>query len=629
MMLPQIAHSSVSRRFIALLAYSTSAVVSFWLAFTLRWGFDWPEDTKVRFAFAVPLFVAITLLSAISLRLSTGRWRFIGISNVVRLDIAAAITAVLFALLTGVLHWPAAVPINHTIVATILNVNIIAAMWLSYRYAYERKRASGLRNSRRVVIVGAGDAGSMLVREMLRGSTGYQPIGFVDDEPRMRRASIHGVEVLGSTERLPAFVRKLDIQEIIIAIPSAEPPQLRRIVELCETADVPYKVLPGIASVLSGRVDLSQLRNVRIEDLLGREPISLELPQLAEDLRGRSVLITGAAGSIGSELARQVALHDPGILILFDQAETPLFYLEQELRENHPDQQMVFLVGDVVDSVAVERLFHDYAPSRVYHAAAYKHVPMMQSNPREAIRNNVTGTYLVAAAAGRHETEKFVLVSTDKAVRPTSTMGATKRLAEIAMQDLQTKFPNTCYSAVRFGNVLGSNGSVLPIFKQQIEAGKPLTVTHPEVTRYFMTIPEAVHLILQTTLIENMHGCILMLEMGEPVKIVDLARNLLRLSGQAFGSGKGMVFTGLRRGEKLHEELTAPDETTAPTAISRVKLVHPSQLSISNLPEMLAEWEQAYAEGRDSDVVASLTSLFKGLHYRSDSGETTSMKAHV
>jgi FlaA1/EpsC-like NDP-sugar epimerase len=269
-----------------------------------------------------------------------------------------------------------------------------------------------------------------------------------------------------------------------------------------------------------------------------------------------------------------------------------------------------------VDAKAVERLFHDYSPSRVYHAAAYKHVPMMQVNPRESVRNNVLGTYLLGDAAGRAEVERFVLVSTDKAVRPTSIMGATKRLAEIAVQELQNSYPTTSYAAVRFGNVLGSNGSVLEIFKNQIQEGKPLTVTHPEVTRYFMTIPEAVHLILQGSLLPDMRGRIAMLEMGEPIRIFELAKNLLRLSGKGYQAPRDVIFTGLRWGEKLHEELTGPDEVTTPTAIAKVKLVEPPMLSLRSVLSLVQEWENAFSEGRDHDVIASLASLFPNVHYR-------------
>jgi FlaA1/EpsC-like NDP-sugar epimerase len=337
------------------------------------------------------------------------------------------------------------------------------------------------------------------------------------------------------------------------------------------------------------------------------------LPELAADLAGCSVLITGAAGSIGSELARQVALHRPATLVLFDQAETDLFYLEMELREKHPDLRLVPVIGDIVDPGAVERVFREYAPARIYHAAAYKHVPMMECNPHEAVRNNVVGTWRVAEAAGRHGVAKFVLVSTDKAVRPVSVMGVTKRLAELAVLELQERFPDTSYAAVRFGNVLGSSGSVIPIFKRQIERGQPLTVTHPEATRYFMTIQEAVQLILQASLLPDVRGSIAMLEMGEPVLIADLAKNLLELSGVRRVSGNHIVYTRLRPGERLHEELTAPDEETAPTVNAKVRIVRSQNGSGKPVTAALAGWEQALKDGRHGEVLEAMAEYCLGV----------------
>jgi FlaA1/EpsC-like NDP-sugar epimerase len=337
------------------------------------------------------------------------------------------------------------------------------------------------------------------------------------------------------------------------------------------------------------------------------------LPELAADLRGRRVLITGAAGSIGSELARQVALHCPATLVLFDQAETDLFYIGMELREKHPDLALVQVIGDIVDPAAVERVFQVHQPERVYHAAAYKHVPMMECNQREAILNNVIGTWRVADAAGRHSVNKFVLVSTDKAVQPVSVMGATKRLAELVVLELQERYLGTTYAAVRFGNVLGSNGSVLPIFKRQLESGKPLTVTDPEATRYFMTIQEAVQLILQASLLPEMRGSIAMLEMGEPVRIEDLAKNLLHLAGLDDSHGGRIVYTGLRPGERLHEQLLAPDEQTTPTAIPKVRLVFANGDFGGAVCQGIEGWERAFRNGAGNEVLVSLKTLFPGL----------------
>jgi FlaA1/EpsC-like NDP-sugar epimerase len=617
-----IRYLSRHRQLVALSTYSAVAAVSYFLAFLLRYEFQISASSFELFLETLPVLIGLRAFWNWAFRLSSGHWRFVGPHDVTRLGLASSLGTITFFAGNWLIPGIDRVPRSIIIIEWVVSAYFTAGLWLAYRLAREQLRhywAANGASPRRVLIVGAGEAGSLLAREMMRSPTGYRPVGFVDDDEHKRRTTLHGLTVLGRTDNLPEIALAEQVDEIVIAVPSAPPLDLRRIVEQCEASKVHFKVLPGIADVLGGNVRVSQLRDLRIEDLLGREPVRLDLPELFDDLRGTSVLITGAAGSIGSELSRQVALHSPAVLILLDQAETPLFYLERELRERHPDQQMVFVVADILDAVAIGRLFHDYAPSRVYHAAAYKHVPMMQINPREAVRNNVLGTYIVGEAAGKSETLKFVLVSTDKAVKPTSVMGATKRLAEIAIQELQRKYEGTSFAAVRFGNVLGSNGSVIPIFKEQIEAGRPLTVTHPEVTRYFMTIPEAAHLILQASLLPDIRGRIAMLEMGDPVRIVDLARNLLRLSGSRYEHGRDVVFTGLRWGEKLHEELVAPDEVTTSTRIAKVKLVHPSLVSLSSVPKLVEEWELAFAEGRDNAVVASLVSVFPSLHYRTSS----------
>ncbi|HEX7117809.1 MAG TPA: nucleoside-diphosphate sugar epimerase/dehydratase [Longimicrobiales bacterium] len=607
------------RRWAALAAYGGVAVVAYYLAFLLRFELEWRTEHTPVFVRTLPLLIVTRLVCARGFRLLMGRWRFVSTRDVMRL-VAATVTGTLaFFVLTRLLPLEPPVPRSVILVEWILTTYLTAGLWIGYRTAFERVRyrRAGLNgHARRVLIVGAGEAGNQLAREMRRIPTGYHPVGFIDDDAGKWGTSLQGVEVLGPTTELAGIAERERAREIIIALPSATPADLRRVVECCEATSLPFKVLPGIASVLAGEARVDQLREVRIEDLLGREPIRLELPELAEDMREAVVLITGAAGSIGSELARQVALHEPAALVLLDQAETDLFYLELDLRERYPGLPLVPVVADVVDEGGVERVFREHAPSHIYHAAAYKHVPMMEANPHEAVRNNVIGTWRVADAAGRHGAEKFVLVSTDKAVRPTSIMGATKRLAEAAILDLQERHPDTRYCAVRFGNVLGSNGSVLPVFKRQIAIGKPLTVTHPEATRYFMTIPEAVQLILQASLLPEMRGRIAMLEMGEPVRIVDLARKLLRLSGAVNGNGKSMVFTGLRPGEKLHEELVAPDEVVTPTSIPKVRLLGVGRGEFSLVLEEI-DAGRSDIDAVTDRLVARLPALFPLLTFQS------------
>jgi FlaA1/EpsC-like NDP-sugar epimerase len=606
------------RALVALIIYASIGSVAYGLSYLLRFEFDVPPEYAAVFFTTLPVLVVIRTVCHVLFGVSNGRWRFTGTTDVLKLAGSNVSGTGMLWLLTIYASLTPSIPRSILIMDLALTTLLTAGVWIVYRTGFEQLRhyRSSNSNTRRVLIVGAGEAGSMLAREMQRMPTGYRAVGFIDDAPIKLSTTVHGVPVLGPTSKLPRIAAAVRADEIIIAVPSAAPSELRRIVEICEATELGVKVLPGIFEVLSGDVKLNQVRPIRIDDLLGRDPIHLELPELYEDLRGRSVMITGAAGSIGSELARQLALHDPGMLILVDQAETPLFYLELELRERFPNLNLAPVVGDVVDRVTVEHLFRAYSPSRVYHAAAYKHVPMMQLSAREAIRNNALGTLRLGEAAGRYEAEKFILVSTDKAVQPTSIMGASKRLAESVILELQKEFPDTTYVAVRFGNVLGSNGSVIPLFQQQIEAGKPITVTHPEATRYFMTIPEAVQLILQASMLPEVRGNIAMLEMGEPVRIVDLARTLLQLSGVPTHKQK-IVFTGLRSGEKLHEELYDLDETTSETSIPKVKLVAPSDLSMRSVRNLLEEYELALEIGQDAEIAQTLATLFPRLQMRS------------
>jgi len=589
--------------------------MAYWLAYEVRFDFRIPDDYKLVFWESVGLLMGLRVVIDVLFGVSTGRWRFISVHDVMRFVGATLVGTAIFYLLSRMLPFQPVLPRSVLLAEFVLTTLLTAGRWIAYRTTYERLRhsRSGINGSaKRVLIVGAGEAGNLLAREMTRMPTGLRAIGFVDDDPTRRGIRIQGLPVFGATSQLREIAEEERAAELIIAVPSASPSELRRIVELCEQTSKPFKVLPGIAEVLAGNISINQLREVEIEDLLGREPIQLTLPELATDLAGSSVLITGAAGSIGSELARQVALHGPATLVLFDQAETDLFYLELELRERHHGLKIVPVIGDIVNSGAVERVFTTYMPDRIFHAAAYKHVPMMELNPREAILNNVVGTWRVADAAGRHGAEKFVLVSTDKAVRPVSIMGASKRLAELVMLEIQNEYLGTTFAAVRFGNVLGSNGSVIPIFKQQLTQGKPLTVTHPDATRYFMTIPESVQLILQASLLGEVRGNIAMLEMGEPVRIADLAKNLLELSGVR-KSGSHIVYTGLRPGERLHEELAAPDEQSLPTQHAKVRILRSKNGTDQSVLGSLHGWELALEEGRLDDVLAQVTAACGGL----------------
>jgi FlaA1/EpsC-like NDP-sugar epimerase len=621
------------RTLLVLATYGLIAAFAYTLAFLLRFEFQLGAEEFRIFVTTIPVVVAIRIFLDYALKISHRRLRFASARDALMLGLVSAIGTVGLYLLSWVGGILPPIPRSVLILEWTLSTYLVATFWIVYR-----RFLDGLRHYRseqsitpkRALVVGAGEAGHVLAREMQRTPTGYRPVGFLDDDPSKWGTIVAGLTVLGPTDELSKYAKSTRAEEIVVAIPSADPAELRRIVNQCEAADLSFMVLPGIRDVVAGNVRLHQLRPLRIEDLLGREPVNLELPELQHDLNGRAVLITGAAGSIGSELARQVALHDPAVLLLVDQAETPLFELEMELREAHPDVSMRFLVADITDAIAVDRIFRDYAPSRVFHAAAYKHVSLMQVNARQAVRNNVLGSWTVADAAGRYAVEKFVLVSTDKAVRPTSVMGASKRLAEMAVLELMHSYPDTSYAAVRFGNVLGSAGSVIPIFQKQIQQAKPLTVTHPEVSRYFMTIPEAVQLILQTSLLPEVQGNIAMLEMGEPVRILDLARNLLKISG-LHRQDYQIHFTGLRPGEKLHEELLAPDERLKLTSNTKVRIVAHSRLSVVDVQQCIADWENAFAEGDDASVVQSMASIFPGLKHhvpaRTHSAEAVAVRS--
>jgi FlaA1/EpsC-like NDP-sugar epimerase len=462
------------------------------------------------------------------------------------------------------------------------------------------------------LIIGSGEAAYLLAHEIQRSPLGYRLLGFIDDDGgENSHMDVCGTEVLGTMANLEQVVAETEADELLLTPNWYDRAHFPEILAACQRTGLPMKVLPRYADVVRGDGLFARLRAVKLEDLLGRPPVQLELPELALELAKRSVLVTGGAGSIGSELARQVALHHPSTLVLFDHDETRLYYTELDLRDQYPDVLLVPVVGDITDRIAVERVFQRYRPDRVFHAAAYKHVPMMETNAREAIRNNVIATHSVAAIAGEYGVEKFVLMSTDKAVRPCSVMGATKRLAELTVLELQQQYPHTCFCGVRFGNVLGSNGSVLPIFERQLEGGRPLTVSHPEVTRYFMTIPEAVQLILQASLLPDIRGRIAMLEMGEPVRILELAQNFLRLAGRQ--QTNGIVITGLRRGERLHEQLVAPDEVTLETAIPKVRLVITPRGARGEMSRLVSVWSRQIAAGEEGAVLRDLRQRFPAL----------------
>jgi FlaA1/EpsC-like NDP-sugar epimerase len=459
------------------------------------------------------------------------------------------------------------------------------------------------------LIYGGGDAGLALLGELLQNeSLMYDVVGLIDDDPRKSDLVYRGRRVLGPGESLGAWVEKLGIQKLLIAIPSATGPQMARILKFATDAKVEYKMVPSLGELLHDAELGKQIRSVAVEDLLGRMPVQLDLDRVRGSIAGRVVLVTGAAGSIGSELCRQISRFQPIALVGFDEAETPLFYLEREMAKAFPDVAFHAEIGSITNPETLKRAMKHYRPSILYHAAAYKHVPLMEKHVFAAVETNIFGTWNTARAACESGVRDFVMISTDKAVRPTSMMGATKRIAELLIRSLQT--PNgTKFIAVRFGNVLGSNGSVVPIFKQQIAAGGPVTVTHPEMTRYFMTIPEAAQLVLQASSIGK-GGEVFVLEMGEPVKVADLARNLILLSGLQPERDIKIRYTGLRPGEKMFEELNLRYESLTPTSHEKIR----SYVSHQNpdTAQLIASLNRLRAIAESQDV-ASLVLLLKEL----------------
>jgi FlaA1/EpsC-like NDP-sugar epimerase len=477
------------------------------------------------------------------------------------------------------------------------------------RETFGRRRRDSDRN---VLIVGAGAAGQMIAREIRENpSLGMIEVGFLDDDRAKIGTRIQGLRVLGGHEEIERICRNHEVDEIIIAIPSAPPSVIRHIVEHCRDLPARFRILPGVGELIDGKVSVKALRSVDLEDLLGRDPVTLDTELLRRDITEHIVMVTGAAGSIGSELCRQVAKLSPARLVMFEIAESALFDLEHEMREKFPQVSVVPVIGDVRDRRRVREIVSLHQPTVIYHAAAYKHVPVMEVHPVEAVKNNVLGTLVVAEAAAEFGAERFVLVSTDKAVRPTNVMGASKRVAELIVQSMNGSGKETTFVAVRFGNVLDSVGSVIPIFRRQLETTGKLTVTHPAASRYFMLIQEAAGLILQAGSM-GQGGEVFVLDMGEPVKIVDLAKNLIRLSGKEIGVDAEIVFTGLRPGEKLNEELVVEGEDVARTTHPKVmKMIRDTQMP-ENWADQLNRLIDLAVHGDRIGVIRQLKAIVKG-----------------
>jgi FlaA1/EpsC-like NDP-sugar epimerase len=597
------------RPFLAFAHDVVACVVAWVAAFLLRFNLELPGFYSFilwsSLAWAVPIHGAIFWMFG----LYRGVWRYASMPDLKRILIAIGVAAIVVTALLFMIR--AGVPRSVFILSPILLAGLMCGSRLAYR-AWKERRLDLLSQREPVVVIGAAASAVNLIKELAL-STQWRVVGVFDDDGANIGRRLHGVNVLGRLADLPRWSGRGDVAQAIIAMPEASHAERRRALEICRSADLKVLTVPSFDDLVSGKVTVSQVRHVELDDLLGRDPVTLDASGLRGWLSGQVVMVTGAGGSIGAELCRQIARFEPRLLVMFELNEYALYTIEQEFAERRPGLSTVCAIGDVKDAARVEQVLREHRPSVIFHAAAYKHVPLMEnSNAWQAVLNNVLGTEVVGRLAAANGVDKFVFVSTDKAVNPTSVMGASKRLAEMVCQSLQQRSP-TRFVMVRFGNVLGSTGSVIPKFRGQIAAGGPVTVTHPDITRYFMSIPEAVQLVLQAGLM-GAGGEIFLLDMGEPVRIADLARDLIKLSGFSEDDIR-IVYSGLRPGEKLYEEPLADDESALPTRHPKLRiaearhegsdwldrltarLARSGGLTDDEVRKALAEWVPEYRPG--------------------------------
>lgn len=551
------------------------------LAWALRFDFSLP--LRPLLFWSAPILILIRLGSLRLFNLHRGWWHFSGVSDALNVLKAVALGTIIFYLSMiglGVFAFPRSVYLFEAV----LTAGLLSGGRLMSRVLAESMRRES-KSLKKVLIIGAGFAAQMVIREIVHSESGYAVVGCLDDDESKLGIAIHGVTVLGTVDRLPSLLARYPADEVVIAIPSATGEQMQRFIKICQQAGVAFRTVPALGEIINGHVSIRQFREVRLEDLLGRDPVEMDVEPVRRELEGKVALVTGAAGSIGSELCRQILGYGPRRLVCVDQNESGLFYLQQELTDDQKGNACVFCVADINDEARMRRLFLDHNPSIVFHAAAYKHVPIMEGNVQEAVKNNVFGLLGLVEIASEFGCESFILISSDKAVNPTSVMGATKRVGELIL-GCRESGPMRCVS-VRFGNVLGSNGSVIPVLQQQLENNRPLTITHPDIKRFFMTTREAVALVLEASTIGE-HGDILVLEMGKQVSIVQLAKTLIQLSGKT-ESQVSIRFTGLRPGEKLYEEMSSAAEEMMSTDRPKIKRIRGKRMDWPLLARRLEE----------------------------------------
>lgn len=585
-----------------------AVIIAYGLALLLRFDMKYskiPEQYIEGYLYYIVLASVLLVCCYVIAKLYRSVWSYAGINEILKTCVASIVACVL----TGVVFSIAIMrmPISFYLIGWILVFGFTASIRMMYRLLRRMRikadNSKGNTERQNIMIIGAGAAGLVLLREYRNSYYLTDKVKiFIDDNVQKWNKYLDGVLIEGGRDKILESVEKYRINKIILAMPSADRKDIRDILEICKETDCQIQTVPGVYQLVNGEVNVSKLRNVEIEDLLGRDPIEVNLDEILGYIKGKTVLVTGGGGSIGSEICTQLAEHEVGHLIIFDIYENNAYDIQQKLRWNHPELNLTVLIGSVRNTHRINGVMKKYKPDVVFHAAAHKHVPLMEDSPNEAIKNNVFGTYKTASAAGRNHVKKFVLISTDKAVNPTNIMGASKRMCEMIVQTLN-HFYETDFVAVRFGNVLGSNGSVIPLFEKQIAAGGPVTVTHPDIIRYFMTIPEAVSLVLQAGAYAK-GGEIFVLDMGEPVKIADLAKNLIRLSGYKLGEDIEIEYTGLRPGEKLYEELLMDEEGLQDTENKMIHIGKPIDMDEEKFMHQLIQLRDAANE--DSDAIRAM-----------------------
>ncbi|HOJ43633.1 MAG TPA: nucleoside-diphosphate sugar epimerase/dehydratase, partial [Syntrophorhabdaceae bacterium] len=584
-------------------------ICSYYLSYLLRFNFNVPDIYINVFVRSVPILFVIRVICFHVFGLYRGVWRYASMNDLLRILKAVTLGTVIFSAYVFFYFRVESFPRSTVIIDWFIIITFLGGSRFFYRFFREFKGAS-YSGGKNVLIIGASDEGEMLLREIKKNpKMNYNPVGFIDKTKQRQGKRIHDVPVLGSLEDLKKIIGRKKIEEVIIADSTIAGKELRNIIALCNELNVQCKTIPAIGDILNGKISVHHIRNINIEDLLGREHITLNMEQIRAYLSGKRVMVTGAGGSIGSELCRQIMKIGPEKLILFDRVENELYNIDMEFSNKYKDKTYVSLLGDVLDKKRLEDVMTIYRPQVIFHAAAYKHVPITEIHPYEAVKNNIEGTLRVIEASITHRVEKFVLISTDKAVDPVNVMGATKRIAELICQGMNGK-GFTKFIAVRFGNVLNSAGSVIPLFKKQIESGGPVTVTHPEMTRYFMSIPEAVQLVMQAGAIGK-GGEIFVLDMGEPVKIVDLARDMIRLMGFKQDEIE-IVFTGLRPGERITETLIGTEEEAQKTGHEKILMIKPLVFNWQEYKRRLDEFISEIDNLSDAEIKHRLFEIIKG-----------------